>query len=134
MLTICHVLLVIHENHRPLKKAPNIFTAIGCGEVAPEAAEHGRVVQNPYLDGGLVAMNFIFPYIGNFITPIDFHIFQRGGPTTNQIWIPCTTGDIACLTNLQLYTSQNNPFSIPLLSLKKMFELTVAGISTMNHH
>ena len=29
---------------------------------------------------------FIFPYIGNLIIPIDFHIFQRGGPTTNQIW------------------------------------------------
>ena len=27
----------------------------------------------------------IFPYIGNFIIPIDVHIFQRGGPTTNQI-------------------------------------------------
>jgi hypothetical protein len=23
-------------------------------------------------------MNFIFPYIGNFIIPTDFHIFQRG--------------------------------------------------------
>ena len=30
-------------------------------------------------------INFIFPYIGNLIIPIDFHIFQRGGPTTNQI-------------------------------------------------
>ena len=29
------------------------------------------------LVGGLVAI-FIFPYIGNFIIPIDFHIFQRG--------------------------------------------------------
>ena len=28
-------------------------------------------------------MNFIFPYIGNFIIPTDFHIFQRY--TTNQI-------------------------------------------------
>ena len=27
---------------------------------------------------------FIFPYIGNFIIPIDFHIFQRGRSTTNQ--------------------------------------------------
>ena len=36
------------------------------------------------LFGGLVAINFIFPYIGNLIIPIDFHIFQRGGPTTNQ--------------------------------------------------
>ena len=30
-------------------------------------------------------MNFIFPYIGFLIIPIDFHIFQRGGPTTNQL-------------------------------------------------
>ena len=35
--------------------------------------------------GGLVAINLIFPYIGFLIIPIDFHIFQRGGPTTNQI-------------------------------------------------
>ena len=27
---------------------------------------------------------FIFPYIGLLIIPIDFHIFQRGGPTTNH--------------------------------------------------
>ena len=27
---------------------------------------------------------FIFPYIGNFIIPIDFPIFQRGWSTTNQ--------------------------------------------------
>ena len=38
-----------------------------------------------YLVGGLVAINFIFPNIGNVIIPTDFHIFQRGGPTTNQI-------------------------------------------------
>ena len=40
------------------------------------------------LVGGLVAIWIIFPYIGNLIIPIDFHIFQRGGPTTNQeiIW------------------------------------------------
>ena len=37
----------------------------------------------------LVVWNiFIFPYIGNVIIPIDFHIFQRGGPTTNQTWFP----------------------------------------------
>ena len=29
-------------------------------------------------------IDFIFPYIGLLIIPIDFHIFQRGGPTTNQ--------------------------------------------------
>ena len=34
----------------------------------------------------LVVWNiFYFPiYKGNFIIPIDVHIFQRGGPTTNQ--------------------------------------------------
>ena len=31
--------------------------------------------EKPSLVGGLVAINFIFPYIGNFIIPIDFHIF-----------------------------------------------------------
>ena len=36
------------------------------------------------LVGGLGAI-FYFPInIGNVIIPIDFHIFQRGGPTTNQ--------------------------------------------------
>ena len=28
----------------------------------------------------------MFPYIGNFIIPIDFHIFQSGRYTTNQLW------------------------------------------------
>ena len=36
------------------------------------------VKHDPFLVGGLVAMNFIFPYIGNFIIPIDVHIFRRG--------------------------------------------------------
>ena len=45
------------------------------------------VVVSPTLVGGLE--HFIFPYIGNFINPTDFHIFQRGRYTTNQIhsWI-----------------------------------------------
>ena len=30
-------------------------------------------------------MTFIFSYIGNVIVPSDFHIFQRGGSTTNQL-------------------------------------------------
>ena len=34
-------------------------------------------------------MNFIFPLILGIIIPIDVHIFQRGGPTTNQILIHC---------------------------------------------
>ena len=29
-------------------------------------------------------MNFIFPCVGNNIIRTDFHIFQRGGSTTNQ--------------------------------------------------
>ena len=33
---------------------------------------------NPYLVGGLVAINFIFPYIGLLIIPIDALIFFRG--------------------------------------------------------
>ena len=45
------------------------------------------------LVGGLVAMNVIFPLILGIIIPIipnwRTHIFQRGGPTTNQY----STGD-----------------------------------------
>ena len=36
-----------------------------------------------YLVGDLE--HVFFPYIGNFISPTDFHIFQRGRYTTNQI-------------------------------------------------
>ena len=39
-----------------------------------------------YLVGGDWNMNCIFPYIGNVIIPIDFHIVQRGRYTTNQIY------------------------------------------------
>ena len=38
-----------------------------------------------YLVGGLE--HFLFSYILVIIISIDFHIFQRGGPTTNQIVI-----------------------------------------------
>ena len=39
----------------------------------------------------------IFPYIGLLIIPIDFHIFQRGGPTTNQypIQIPIKIHEVS---------------------------------------
>ena len=59
---------------------------------SPTWMEDSKRPQAPYLlcsgirmlVGGLVAMNFMFPYIGCLIIPIDVHIFQRGGPTTNQ--------------------------------------------------
>ena len=37
---------------------------------------------------------YIFPYIGFLIIPTDFHIFQRGGPTTNQdtSWLSMAIG------------------------------------------
>ena len=36
----------------------------------------------------LVVWNILFfPYIGNVIIPTDFHIFQRGRYTTNQIYM-----------------------------------------------
>ena len=37
-----------------------------------------------YLVRGLEHLDY-FPYIGNVIIPTDFHIFQRGRYTTNQI-------------------------------------------------
>ena len=38
-----------------------------------------------HLVGGLE--HVLFPHILGIIIPIDFHIFQRGGPTTNQSWV-----------------------------------------------
>ena len=37
-----------------------------------------------YESGWWFGTFYIFPYIGNFIIPIDFPIFQRGRYTTNQ--------------------------------------------------
>ena len=37
-----------------------------------------------YLVGGLE--HLFVPYIGNLIIPTDFHILQRGGSTTNQLF------------------------------------------------
>ena len=39
------------------------------------------------LVGGDWNMDVIFPYIGNGIIPTDFHIFQRGRSTTNEMRI-----------------------------------------------
>ena len=52
---------------------------------------HGHIVSYCHiLVGGLVAI-FYFPiHIGLLIIPIDFHIFQRGGPTTNQYMLLCS--------------------------------------------
>ena len=45
------------------------------------------VAQTPHTMTGWWFETFsIFPYIGLLIIPIDFHIFQRGGPTTNQTY------------------------------------------------
>ena len=38
-----------------------------------------------FLVGGLEYEFYDFLYIGNFMIPTDFHIFQRGKYTTNQI-------------------------------------------------
>ena len=40
-----------------------------------------------YITGWWFGTCFIFPYIGNVIIPTDFHIFQRGRYTTNQITV-----------------------------------------------
>ena len=45
---------------------------------------HGGFRGIEYLVGGLVAIFGIFPEILGIIIPIDVHILQRGGPTTNQ--------------------------------------------------
>ena len=65
-------------------------SSVWCSESGPLGYGHGSRDFNPgkakdwlvqtlnhsFLVGGLFF--FIFPYIGNFIIPTDFHIFQRG--------------------------------------------------------
>ena len=58
-------------------------TSVTCNSVA-----HNLVTSNcPHLVGGLVAINFVFPYIGNLIIPIDELIFFRGvaQPPTSHV-------------------------------------------------
>ena len=71
---------------RRQKKSGNIGSrcAPRLGRISQDH-DHVFFYLGEYLVGGLVAINFIFPNIGNVIIPTDFHIFQRGGPTTNQI-------------------------------------------------
>ena len=63
--------------------------AIEIGTVT-ENTHHQTLVRRNHI--WLVVWNiFYFPIlIGFLIIPIDFHIFQRGGPTTNQIFV-CET-------------------------------------------
>ena len=39
------------------------------------------------LSGWWFGCHFLFSHIFGIIIPIDFHIFQRGGPTTNQLFV-----------------------------------------------
>ena len=52
-------------------------------EIHPPETWRGDFAQS--ISGWWFEPFFIFPLILGIIIPIDFHIFQRGGPTTNQI-------------------------------------------------
>ena len=67
-----------------------------------KASPTGRVFFDPdgeLLVGGLVAINFILPYIGNFIIPIDFNIFFFKGvalahqPDLMSLWFHPSMGN-----------------------------------------
>ena len=69
-----------------LKAQRDVFMQIGL-PVLREAAGNNGWLNLIYLVGGDWNMDFIFPYIGNVIIPIDELIFFRGGETTNQLWL-----------------------------------------------
>ena len=75
---------VVH-NAAVTGEAKSLFVVMCWGKTSGQ-----RVAVCVYLVGGLVAIKFMFPYIGNVIIPIDVHILQRGGPTTNQILFLCS--------------------------------------------
>ena len=70
---------------------PHIFLGLSCWKTMPLVLVPATGFINHLgftpIYGWLVVWNmaFIFPYIGNVIIPTDFHIFQRGRYTTNQM-------------------------------------------------
>ena len=77
-----------------------------------------------------------FPYLGNFIIPIDFHIFQRGGPTTNQIGIYSTdfTNKLGGVNGHLMGTSRNKPPIISCGSQKSSNIAVSMGTGRINHY
>ena len=72
----------------------------------------------PFLVGGLVAI-FYFPInIGLLIIPIDFHIFQRGGPTTKQIFVSGFLGENSPTSTEWLGIQSAYVPTMPMPSLK----------------
>ena len=66
---------------------------------------------DPHLVGGL-EHQFYFPRnIGNVIIPIDFHIFQRGGPTTNQSSLAAHSTAILAYPEVSLRGIRDQPRS-----------------------
>ena len=82
---------------------------IGCNY--PEVLRKYMGSFKTFLVGGLVAI-FIFPYIGFLIIPIDFHIFQRGGPTTNQVCFNQTEQTPAFSLRFQILSHSLHPFTV----------------------
>ena len=65
----------------------------------------------------------IFPYIGNVIIPFDFHIFQRGRSTTNQliIMIVMTLDDIIMIVSSMTLLNKT-PMTMSYSSLFSTYE------------
>ena len=47
--------------------------------------ERSKKMPRNFVAGWWFGCHFLFSHILGIIIPIDFHIFQRGGPTTNQV-------------------------------------------------
>ena len=62
-----------------------------------------------YLTGWWFGTFFIFPYVGNVIIPIDFHILQRGGPTHQPVYCLNRLWSMAECTN-QIIASKKSDF------------------------
>ena len=60
------------------------------------------LAQVPTNSGWWFGTSILFSHnIGNFIIPIDFHIFQKGGPNTNQTNDGQTAWDLASMNGHQ---------------------------------
>ena len=72
-----------------MRKSPFFYWVIICNYNPRKNHQPGFWRLLSILVGGLE--HFLFSHILGIIIPIEFHIFQRGGPTTNQQWsIDCS--------------------------------------------
>ena len=76
-----------------------------------------------YLVGGLEHV-LLFPHVGFTIISIDFHIFERGGSTTNQL---CSPSSLTWLNGASRWAPAAQGFDYSALVLQWLHHYDLSG-------